>query len=236
MSRQLTILGLGGSTRKDSSAEVLLCKALLKAQEAGMRTDRYLLATNDLPVFKESLLATPPPAVGELLDKVRQADAFIFCSPVYHGTISGAFKNAIDYFQALAVEGRPWLTGKAAGLMAVGGTPMGGANAISAMDHFCRALRATTVPTAVIAGQGFLEEGGTIVNEAVAQHMVRMIQELGSQAWIGANPYVRLVRADGLPGIDGLVEDRVDRLGEGGAGLVGRNVEEADRVAGQYLL
>lgn len=47
---------------------------------------------------------------------------------------------------------------------------------------------------------------------------------------------LRLVRADGLPGVDGLAEDRVDRHGEGGAGLVSRDVEQADRVARQYLL
>jgi hypothetical protein len=45
-----------------------------------------------------------------------------------------------------------------------------------------------------------------------------------------------LIRADGLPGIDGLAEDRVDRLGEGGAGFVGRDVEETHSVAGQDLL
>jgi hypothetical protein len=43
----------------------------------------------------------------------------------------------------------------------------------------------------------------------------------------------RLSGADGLPGVDGLAEDRVDGLGEGGAGLVGGHVEQADGVAGQ---
>lgn len=52
----------------------------------------------------------------------------------------------------------------------------------------------------------------------------------------GAVGELRLVGAGGLPGVDGLAEDQVDRLGEGGAGLVGRDVEQADRVAGQDLL
>jgi len=46
---------------------------------------------------------------------------------------------------------------------------------------------------------------------------------------------LRLAGADGLPRLDGLAEDRVDRLGEGGAGLVRRDVEQADRVPGQDL-
>jgi hypothetical protein len=46
---------------------------------------------------------------------------------------------------------------------------------------------------------------------------------------------LRLGRAQGLPDADGLPEDRVNRLGERGPGLVGRDVEQADRVSGQDL-
>jgi hypothetical protein len=46
---------------------------------------------------------------------------------------------------------------------------------------------------------------------------------------------LRLGGAQGLPGIECLAEDRVDRLREGGPGLVGRHVQQADRVAGQDL-
>ncbi len=46
----------------------------------------------------------------------------------------------------------------------------------------------------------------------------------------------RLGGAGGLPGIEGLAQDRVDRLGERGAGLVGRHVQQTDRVTGQDLI
>ena len=39
---------------------------------------------------------------------------------------------------------------------------------------------------------------------------------------------LRLGGADGLPGVEGLAQDRVDRLGERGAGLVGRHVQQAE--------
>src|SRR5260370_28545980 len=39
----------------------------------------------------------------------------------------------------------------------------------------------------------------------------------------------------GLPGFDGLADDRVDGLGERGAGLVDRYVEQADGVGGEDL-
>jgi hypothetical protein len=47
---------------------------------------------------------------------------------------------------------------------------------------------------------------------------------------------LRLGTADGLPGVECLVEDRVDGLGERGAGLVRGHVEQAGSVAGQDLL
>ena len=41
---------------------------------------------------------------------------------------------------------------------------------------------------------------------------------------------LRLMRRNRLPGVDGLADERVHRLGERGAGLVGRDVEQADGV------
>jgi len=42
-----------------------------------------------------------------------------------------------------------------------------------------------------------------------------------------------LAGAQGLPGVDGLADDRVDGLGERGAGLVDGDVEEADGIVGE---
>jgi hypothetical protein len=55
---------------------------------------------------------------------------------------------------------------------------------------------------------------------------VRVLAGLAVQArWLG--------RPQGLPCLDGLARDRVDGLGERGAGLVHGNVQQADGVAGQ---
>ncbi|UZG60300.1 hypothetical protein [Rhodococcus opacus] len=44
---------------------------------------------------------------------------------------------------------------------------------------------------------------------------------------------LRLGGAHRVPGVEGLAEDRVDRLGERGAGLVRGDIEQADRVTRQ---
>ena len=46
--------------------------------------------------------------------------------------------------------------------------------------------------------------------------------------------HLRLRGPHGLPCLDGLAQQRVDRLGERGAGLVRGDVEQADGVAGEY--
>jgi len=97
--------------------------------------------------------------VFTLLEKVRQADGLILASPVYHGTLSGSLKNALDFLELLANDEPPWLEGKVVGLISVaGGGP--GINAINSMQYACRALHAWTLPKAVaIPGSAFGSDG-----------------------------------------------------------------------------
>ena len=59
-------------------------------------------------------------------------------------------------------------------------------------------------------------------------------QHVDALAGLAVQP-LRLVGPQRLPGLDGLADDRVDGLGERGAGLVHGNVEQADRVLGEDL-
>jgi FMN reductase len=42
---------------------------------------------------------------------VRGADALVFGSPGYHGTLSGLVKNALDYLEELGRDARPYVDG-----------------------------------------------------------------------------------------------------------------------------
>lgn len=59
-------------------------------------------------------------------------------------------------------------------------------------------------------------------------------QEVGVLAGLGVE-HLRLGGSGGLPRLDGFAQKRVDGFGERGAGLVGGDVQQADRVAGQDL-
>ncbi len=51
----------------------------------------------DLPAFIPDDTAEPPAAVSELRALLAAADAVVFCTPEYAGTLPGSLKNAVDW-------------------------------------------------------------------------------------------------------------------------------------------
>lgn len=178
MSDQLTVLGIGGSLSAHSRTGVLLRTALVEARGQGMRPRVYDLRKYRLPLFEPDLDADLPATAKLLLSEARAADALVFASPAYHGTISGAFKNALDYLQLLAGDDPPWLSGKAIALMSVCTGYGAGGQVITAMDHACRALRAVSVPTIVVAAEEAFGRDGEFSTGGLAARITRMIGEL----------------------------------------------------------
>ena len=51
-----------------------------------------------MPAFDEHVEGGPtPPAVADLHEQIRTADALLIASPEYNGSIPGALKNALDW-------------------------------------------------------------------------------------------------------------------------------------------
>lgn len=143
------VLGIGGSLREGSRTLQVLAIASHGAALAGAATELLNLKELTLPLYDDRKeIDTYPEPVFTLLKKVREADGLILASPVYHGTLSGSMKNALDFLELLAHDRPPWLEDKVVGLVSVaGGGP--GVNAINAMLYACRALHAWVLPTAV---------------------------------------------------------------------------------------
>ncbi len=154
------VLAIGGSLREGSRTFKVLEIALYGATLAGAETELLNLQKLPLPMYDDRKdISTYPQPVFTLLKKVREADGLILASPVYHGTLSGSLKNALDFLELLANDEPPWLEGKVVGLISVaGGGP--GINAINSMQYACLALHAWTLPTAVaIPGSAFGSDG-----------------------------------------------------------------------------
>ena len=166
-----TIVGLGGSLSDRSASLAALRLALDGAADAGAAVVLLDVRELDLPYFG-SPGGESHPGVTRLVDAVGAADGHVWASPLYHGTVSGAFKNALDWLQLLADGERPYLTDQPVGLIATAGGVQG-LQAINTMEFVVRALRGWTVPFTVPISRAWqaFDADGRPVDSALADQL-----------------------------------------------------------------
>jgi FMN reductase len=95
----------------------------------------------------------------------------LWSSPLYHGTISGSFKNALDWLQLLGDRKPAYLTDKVIGLISTAGGTQG-LQAVNTMEFIVRALRGWAVPLVVPVPQAWrIIQQGEILDESVATQL-----------------------------------------------------------------
>jgi FMN reductase len=148
MTARLAIVGLGGSLAEISRSRAALQLALEGAAGAGANTTLLDLRELGLPMYNPDNEDEPPESAVRLIETCYGADGMLWSSPMYQGTISGAFKNALDSLHVLGKRDPPYLHDTVVGLIsAAGGTQ--GLQAINTMEFATRALRAWAVPYVV---------------------------------------------------------------------------------------
>jgi FMN reductase len=147
MTKSLTIVGLGGSLAKFSTSRAALSVALQGAASGGADTQLLDIRDLDLPMYNPDH-DEPTEAAVRLLEACYAADGMLWSSPMYQGTISGAFKNALDWLHLLRDRDPPFLHDKVIGLISAAGG-MQGLQAINTMEFAVRALRGWAVPYVV---------------------------------------------------------------------------------------
>ena len=93
------ILGIGSSLRGNASSTTALSVALNLANKYGAETRLFDLRQNKLPLYDPEENNSSP-EIKTIKDDVVWADALILSTPDYHGSMSGAMKNFLDYFWA----------------------------------------------------------------------------------------------------------------------------------------
>jgi FMN reductase len=167
----LGIVGLGGSLARVSRSRAALEVALEGAASAGARTQLLDLRELDLPMFDPDDTA-PHASARRLIETCYAADGMLWSSPLYQGTISGAFKNALDWLRLLSDRDPAFLHDKVVGLIsAAGGTH--GLQAINTMEFSIRSLRAWAVPYVVpiASASRVFDAEGRIHDEAVDEQL-----------------------------------------------------------------
>lgn len=146
--KPIFVLGLGGSLRRPSESEVALRVALQGAAQAGAETEIITAEGLDLPLYPSPNMDEHP-AVVALLGAARRAEGLILASPAYHGTMSGALKNALDYLQFLARDDPPYLDGRAVGVLSTGAGTQATVQTCNALRDVVHALRGWPTPIGV---------------------------------------------------------------------------------------
>jgi FMN reductase len=171
------IVGLGGSLARVSRSRAALQAALAGAERAGAETELLDIRSLGLPMYSPDD-DEPTEAAMRLVEASYAADGMLWSSPLYQGTISGAFKNALDWLHLLGDRDPAYLHDKVIGLIsAAGGTQ--GLQAINTMEFSVRSLRGWAVPYVVPVGAAWrvFDAEGRIHDEGIA----RQLEMLGAE-------------------------------------------------------
>lgn len=96
--QSLNVLGVSSSMREGSFGTRTLKLVLDAAQKYGTKTRLLELRKMKMPLFNPDSSAQSSMGLQKVADDVNWADAFVLVSPDYHGSISGALKNFLDYY------------------------------------------------------------------------------------------------------------------------------------------
>jgi FMN reductase len=178
MAAGLTIVGLGGSMARTSRSRAALQTALEGAAAAGAETQLLDIRELNLPMYNPDD-DEPTEMATRLIEACYAADGLLWSSPMYQGTISGAFKNALDWLHRLGARDPPYLHDKVVGLISAAGGAQG-LQAINTMEFATRALRAWAVPyvVPVASAARVFDRSGQIQDQAVELQL----RTLGSEA------------------------------------------------------
>jgi FMN reductase len=183
------IVAIGGTVNPGSTVESALKIALASAQAEGA----------DVALFDGAYLDRLPHYRGEghtledgaeMVEAVRGADGVLIAAPGYHGTVSGLVKNALDYLEELATDRRPYLDGRAVGLIATAYGDQATVSTMQTLRTVVHALRGWPTPLGATIrfdpGQ-FSAEGTQLDERARTQ-----LELVGKQVVAGARSLVTL--------------------------------------------
>lgn len=142
------VVGLGGVAGTSSSTERALAIALKAVETRGVETRLFggdFLGA--LPMYLPKATSRTSEEL-DFVEAVRRADGLIIASPGYHGSISGAIKNALDLLEETARDGRVYLSGIPVGLVVTAYGWQATGSTIATLRSIVHALRGWPTPMA----------------------------------------------------------------------------------------
>ena len=140
----IRVVGIGGSVDAQSQSDRVLRAVLDRTAYLGAEVQVFAGLDLDLPPYHTG--AVLPGVATGYVEAVRRADAVVISSPGYHGTVSGLVKNALDYLEELRTDTRPYLDGRAVGLIAVARGWQASVSTLGTLRQVAHALRGWPTP------------------------------------------------------------------------------------------
>ncbi|MDT4927764.1 MAG: reductase [Pseudonocardiales bacterium] len=154
------IVGLGGSTGAASVTNLLMQACLDRCAALGART---LAFGGDqlsvLPIYGAD--SDAPTTVSEaIVDAARRADCLLIATPGYHGGMSGLVKNALDHLEAMRDDERPYLEGRAVGVIVTAAGWQAAGTTLVSVRSTIHSLRGWPTPFGVTVNSVEHHQGG----------------------------------------------------------------------------
>ncbi|NHN59407.1 MULTISPECIES: NADPH-dependent FMN reductase [Halorussus] len=176
------VVAVSGSLRDESVTRAALERALDGAAERGGEPDLLDLRDYDLPAYDPDRDDAEAGDAPQLTRELREADAVVLGTPMYHGSYSSVLKTALDY------SGFDEFEHTTVGLLAVSG----GAFPITALEHLrsvCRALDAWVLPhQAAVPRSHSAIRDGEFTDEKLEERVLELGREVVDYAFIEPCP------------------------------------------------
>ncbi len=183
MTSRIKIVGIGGTTRPDSTSERLMALVLDKCRQFGAETQMFGgMQLASLPHYAPE---THERTTGQikLTQAVRDADGLVIATPGYHGGVSALVKNALDLLEDTRKDNRAYLDGcpvglivSCAGWQAVGVT-------LSSLRDIVSALRGWPSPLSVTINsmeQRPFDESGAVIDASLDELAAAQAEQIVS--------------------------------------------------------
>jgi chromate reductase len=177
----MRLLAISGSLRAASYNTALL-RAAAEVAPPGVEVELYGGLESLPPYNQDRDTDDPAPEVKHLRDTVRAADALLFSTPEYNGTMPGQIKHAVDWASRPYGAGSS-LWGKPAAAVGASVTDYG---AVWAQDHLRKSLglagaRVLDYELPVSRAHERFDQDGALVDLELRDRLAEIIAKLAEQ-------------------------------------------------------
>ena len=165
------IVGIGGTSRPNSTSERAVAAALKVAEALGARTLLFGGEfVSQMPLYVPEKHDSDANELS-YIDAVRQCHGIIVSTPGYHGSLSGPVKNILDILEATARDDLPYLEGRPFGCVVTAYGWQACVSTLVSLRMIAHALRAWPTPfgASFNASTPLFRQDGSCIDESVAK-------------------------------------------------------------------